>query len=163
MEGHGWIVMQSPQGLGTKIPFSDATGEWDEEDWEDNDMAAPELQLGLSRVRVQKDALLKQLKENLEKHKVEFASALKGWKIEVIEEMERNFVAARGGKGFELHIEAEKPHDHSEDYDHVISLLTASMDDVIILSADEFRQYHDDQWHWKGRHRGLVDTYSVKR
>jgi hypothetical protein len=118
-----------------------------------------EALIGLNRVQINKQKLLEKLKQNREKHKVEYEEALSGWKQDVIAEMEKNLVLAKANE-FHLHIHLEKPTDHSEDYDHVISLLSASEDEIVIISASEFRQYHEDQWRWRGGHEEAVMNYS---
>jgi hypothetical protein len=138
----GWAVFSSPKGF---EPMMESA------------------QLGLDKVRINKSKLLEKLQQNLEKHKAEFEDALAGWKREVVEEMSKNLALATKGEEFRLHVHLEKPHDHSEDYKHVISLLTASEDDIVVISAGEFRQYHDDQWRWKDSHTESVMNYSAKR
>jgi hypothetical protein len=138
----GWVVFASPQGFEEEM-ISDA-------------------QLGLDKVRINKNKLLEKLRENLEKHQSEFKKSLAGWKIEAIEAMTKNLQLAKDDSEFNLSIHLDRPHDHSEDYRHVISLLSASEDDIVVISANEFRQYHDDQWRWKGSHTEALMNYSAK-
>lgn len=143
LEDQGWVVLTSPQGFGEKRMISDA-------------------QLGLDKVRINKNKLLEKLRENLEKHQAEFKKSLAGWKLEVIEAMTKNLQLAKDDSEFNLNINLDRPYDHSEDYKHVISLLSASEDDIVVISANEFRQYHDDQWRWKGSHTEALMNYSAK-
>lgn len=130
---------------------------------QENGMTALDAQLGLDKVRVKKDDLLKKLKENRSKHKEEHIEALKGWKEQVLFKMNENLDLAKNDEKWNLHINEEKPQDHTGDYDHVISLLEASIDDVVVITATEFRQYHDDQWRWKHDHMESVLNYTSRR
>lgn len=124
------------------------------------DMVAELAQLGLDKVRINKDKLVAKLKENRSKHKEEFIAALQGWKTIVLVTLKKNLTLAEKDEEWHLSVSEEKPQDHTKDYDHVISLLEASVDDIVVISAQEFRQYHDDEWRWKGVHTEAFSNYS---
>lgn len=117
----------------------------------------PQKQLGLSHVRLRKDTLLKQLERNLSKHSEEYIEARKLWRIEykeVIEKLTREMYA-NDDDSFEWPRTLDlsvAPVDHSEDYKQVISLLQASVDEELVITASEFAMFHDDHWKWKAQH-----------
>ena len=144
-----------------KNSIDDITSTFEFDTGEEDDMME-HAQLGLDKVRVKKEHLLSALVRNLEKHQKEFKETHEAWKKDAIEKMEENLSAARDGEDVVLYIQLEEPVDHTGEYEHVISLLRASIDDVIVLSSHEFRQYHDDQWDWSGHHRTAMANYSGK-
>jgi hypothetical protein len=125
-------------------------------------VVAEMAQLGLDKVRINKGPLLERLKANREKHKKEFGEALEGWKGEVILKMKEHLRLAQEEDTFELMIDLQKPRDYTKAYDRVITMLEASIDDVIVISDREFQQYHEDNWEWKAHHNMALDTYSNK-
>lgn len=126
-------------------------------------MTAHTLQLGLDKVRVKKEKLLSKLRENLEKHQSEFKEAREAWRGEVILEMKKNLAQAQDGGEIERFIHLDEPIDHSDDYRHVISLLEASEDEILVINSAEFRQYYEDQWRWTEQHKNAIQTYSARR
>ena len=126
-------------------------------------VVALDAQLGLDKVRLDKDPLVERLKKNRDKHQEEYAEIVDGWKGEVILKMKKYLKQAQEENRFRLVIGLDKPVNHTEDYDHIIRMLEASVDDVIILTSREFRQYHEDEWHWKGEHQLAVQNFSKMR
>lgn len=126
-------------------------------------MAAPELQLGLDKVRVNKTVLIDRLHQNLESHQKEYTDAHAQWKKACIAKMEENLTEAKETGELNLYVSLSEPENHSEDYRRIISLLSASIDETLVISAREFRQYHDDEWGWTEQHKMSLDTYSTGR
>jgi hypothetical protein len=126
-------------------------------------MVAIDTTLGLDKVRLKKDELLKKLEENLGKHTEEFKEAHAGWKKTVLVEMKKNLMLAEEGKKWNLIINEAEPEDYSVWYRRIIALLKASIDDVIFLTQGEFRQYYLDEWNWKDAHTNSVSNYSSRR
>ncbi len=125
-------------------------------------MAAAEAQLGLDKVRLNKTALLAVLRENLKKHSAEYKLAQAGWRVATIEAMTAELQKANAGEEFSANLETFPPSDYSGAYEKIIDLLSASVDDIIVLSVGEFDSYYRDQWSWKKSHTMSVTNYSSK-
>ena len=122
-------------------------------------MTAELTQLGLDKVRLQKTALLEKMQANLKTHTAEYEEAHAIWGKVVIEKMAANLEQARADGEIVTGVyEPREPQNHAKEYERMISLLAASIDDTVVISAEEFRWYHDDEWSWKGRH---VEEYNM--
>ena len=118
-----------------------------------------ETQLGLDKVRLEKKELIAKLETNRKKHKQEYEKAFEGWRRKVIEEMSRNLELAKADKEWNLVIREPRPTDHTSDYDAVIALLKASIDEIVVLAVHEFKQYYLDEWTWQPLHKASVMNY----
>ena len=131
---------------------------------------------GLQEVRVSKDSLLEVIKDNRRQHAEQFDLAYAGWKVEVIEDLEKTLrkekkdyrdMLKRYKKSIALweerlaraknddfitdakHFRVAKPTHHIEDYNGAIKKLELSLDDELELTSQDFNQFVMDQWAWK--------------
>jgi hypothetical protein len=58
-------------------------------------------------------------------------------------------------------IDLVQPRDHTSDYDRVIMMLEMSVDDTIVLDANEFDQYVRDVWAWTHYDATTLGEYAV--
>ena len=122
-------------------------------------MTAGMAQLGLDKVRLEKKALLEKMQQNLETHVKEYKEAHAGWRRVVIIKMAANLEKAQAGGKVVVGVwEPKEPENHAREYERTISLLKASIDDTVVITAQEFRWYSDDEWSWKGQH---VEEYNM--
>lgn len=55
------------------------------------------------------------------------------------------------------------PEDHTDEYDKAIGMLEMSVDDTVLITHDEYRQYVLDEWFWKDRNlRALASSRTAK-
>ncbi|MGB1277884.1 MAG: hypothetical protein ACPG77_19215 [Nannocystaceae bacterium] len=118
-----------------------------------------ENSLGLSKVRLKKSDLLTQLRHHYQMHIREYTDARNLWQenyrtklIELVQQMDN--------PEFEYPETIDVPDcptDNRAAYEHVISLLEASLDTEIVLASSEFAKYYNDEWHWKAYHN---ETYA---
>ena len=106
-------------------------------------------QAGLALVKVKKEVLLAKLKENLTSHVDEYNTALEGFHVSVVDELKLLLKKAKAGDKIKRNIQFDEPSCHEEDYKTVIEMLEMSVDDEVYLTSSEFKQYVQDQWHWK--------------
>lgn len=111
-------------------------------------------------VEVDTQELLKRIRENRDKHRAIFESALEGFKTQVIEHLEKRLEQVRKGKVPDLMIRLPQPEDHTEDYDCVIDMLETHTKDTIQISNQEFAMYVRDDWSWKRQFVATASNYT---
>jgi RNA-splicing ligase RtcB len=105
-------------------------------------------------VKVDKDKLLGTLRTNAETHKQDFEIAFAAFQEKVIENVEARLASWKAGNEVTqeaLWINMEVPEDHSEDYERAIEMLAWEVGDEVVLQEQEFREYVQDKWTWKGK------------
>jgi hypothetical protein len=100
-------------------------------------------------VKVNKTDLLKKVKANRESHRDLFLKAQRGYREEVIKELDKMIEDARKGKLIRRSISLPEPIDHTQDYDRVIAMLEMSIEPEIVIDSAQFDQYVLDNWAWK--------------
>ena len=102
----------------------------------------------MQEVKVNKKWLKEVLLENREKHREEYLKAFEGYRSACIEALEENLEALKKGKFRRVMIMESAPEDHTKDYDLIISMLDASVDEEITLLSSEYNNYVRDEWGW---------------
>jgi hypothetical protein len=100
-------------------------------------------------VKVNRVELLSKIKANRDGHRAIFLKAQKGYRLEMIAELEKRLAEARHGKKIVRWMGLPKPQDHTEDYDTVIAMLEMSVDETLEIDYSLFQQYVLDRWSWK--------------
>lgn len=100
-------------------------------------------------VKVERMALLNSIKGNRDAHRALFLKAQEGYRVMMIEELDRMLQEAKDGKHIRRGVSFAEPQDHTEDYDRVIRMLEMSVDKEIEIDANSFDQYVRDRWSWK--------------
>ena len=120
---------------------------------------------GLNTVRVSKTFLLDTLRENRDKHEKAWNEIMDARQKKLIEEYEALYDKVKEQiderlaqvkadrdcipTAIQTHVEAPLPENHTKDYDQVITLIDASLDEEFELNSGEFNQYVNDDWSWK--------------
>jgi len=114
----------------------------------------------INGVKLTKDELLHNVRENLDKHKVDVAEALSLRRgtiaktfANLLEEMEFDVDFQP-----KEHLSFPMPKDHSEDYKKAIRMIEMTTDEVIELTESQFDKLVMDNWGWKS---DLIATSSV--
>jgi hypothetical protein len=102
----------------------------------------------MNSVKVKRQELLTKVRANRDAHRELFRQAQANYRNFVIEELDRMLADAKAGRQIRRAIDLVQPRDHTSDYDRTIMMLEMSVDDVIILAANEFDQYVRDVWAW---------------
>jgi len=110
-------------------------------------------------VTVDRNDLLKRIKENREQHRSVFEAALKGYRTKVISELDKSLADAKAGRNFRTFIALAEPVDQTKDYDRIIGMLEMSVDQTIDLTEDQFSQYVLDDWSWKRNFTEINTSY----
>lgn len=121
-------------------------------------MSTTEMALrGLDVVRLPKDELLRRIEKNRDDHRKIYEEAMAGWKRSVIEALDAAYKDALEGKAYKVAFHLVQPQDHTDEYDTVIELLKASLDDEFELTYGQFSNYVLDKWGWQ---HDFLDTAS---
>lgn len=99
-------------------------------------------------IRINAAKLLTIVKKNRTSHRTLFLKAQKGYREEVITELDRMLKEARDGKRIRRVVELEEPIDQTDAYDRVIGMLEHGTEKEVELTAQEFDWYVRDQWIW---------------
>jgi len=113
----------------------------------------------MEKVTVRKDELLEALKTNREGHRAQFLQAQEGWKIRIVEELERRTEDARNGKFINARFFFQEPEDHTTEYDRAIRMVEMEISDTIVMAEHEFAQYVMDDWGWKAQWAACSSDY----
>ena len=115
----------------------------------------------MNAVKVKREDLLTKVRANREAHRELFLKAQEGYRKLVIEELDKMLADARAGRRISRSINLAEPTDHSSDYERVIMMLEMSVDDAIVLGADEFDQYVRDVWSWSYQTTPMLMSYAA--
>lgn len=103
-------------------------------------------------VKIDKQELLKIVRENKEKHVKEYAESVNDYKAAVIKIAIENLEVAQLGifeKMQKLQSFPPVPASYEDNYARAIRMLELSVEDVIELEDEIFNQLVLDEWHWK--------------
>ena len=115
----------------------------------------------MNTVAVKREELLTKVRTNRDAHRTLFLKAQEGYRKLVIEELDRMLADAKAGRPIARPINLVEPADHTEDYDRVLAMLEMSVDDTVILGAEEFSQYVLDRWTWSRFAISTNKSYAV--
>ena len=111
---------------------------------------------------VDKQELLKILKENRKNHREIFEKALEGFRKQCIEALERKIEKIKKGKLETVSIILPIPEDHTQDYDRIIRMVELNIIDKIELEESESAMYIMDDWAWKRQWTASNTAYLIK-
>jgi hypothetical protein len=115
----------------------------------------------MNTVTVKREELLTMVRTNRDAHRTLFLKAQEGYRKLVIEELDRMLEDAKAARPIARSINLAEPADHTADYDRVLAMLEMSVDDTVILSAQEFNQYVLDNWEWSRLASYTNQSYAV--
>ena len=113
------------------------------------------------QVKVDTKKVLGMVKENRDKHKKDYAEALKGWIEDLKKETAR---AAREAKKLtveetlkegasncyqDVHVSLPPPRQFLNEYDQVIGMLEVCVEDELTLTGKQINAWCHDRWQWK--------------
>lgn len=103
----------------------------------------------MRKVTINQNELLVILRVNRDIHEADYKDAYAGYLetcVEALEEMLKEF---KDGERETVQWTEFPPQSQVKDYDRVIRMLELSVDNEIELTADEFANFVQDDWHWK--------------
>jgi hypothetical protein len=110
---------------------------------------------------VNKQQLLKIIRENRDKHRGVFEEALLGFRLHAVKVLDEKIAALRDGRSPEIRIVVSRPEDHTPDYDRVIRMLEMDTGQEFTLSEERFAQYVMDDWSWKRDWLRMSNRYAA--
>jgi hypothetical protein len=116
----------------------------------------------MKSVKIKSDDLLKVLRENRTTHVSEFNTANEEYRKDVVSEMKKNLKQAQAGGELVTFIQLVQPQNFAASYDTAIKMLEMSADELVELTMQEFQQYVEDNWHWKGTFLASTSMYNAK-
>lgn len=127
----------------------------------------------IETVTVKVSRLLTTLKENLEKHKADYETAMAGYrdakatKLAALNEATNKAVTNNTNENrkavhdaYNAFSRLERPRDHSESYELAIEIMEWSTEDEVELSINDFQCYVRDKWNWKQAFAISVANYA---
>ena len=115
----------------------------------------------MNTVKVKREELLTKVRTNRDAHRTLFLKAQEGYRKLVIEELDRMLADAKAGRSISRSINLAEPVDHTADYDRILAMLEMSVDDTIMLDAQEFNQYVLDNWEWSRLASYTNQSYAI--
>lgn len=115
-------------------------------------------------VNVNRIELLAKLKENLDKHRIEYQEALLEFHVRLVEDLKlaAKKVAKTENpadlKNFSFSIQF--PQNHEQDFVDVIEMLEMSVDETINLDSESFKAYIKNEWQWQHHFRAAKLAYA---
>lgn len=100
-------------------------------------------------VDVNKEHLLDILRANRDKHEVDYEKAKVGFRKLLERELEKKLENLRAGKKVPLHFKNQKPDSHIKDYEDIIGMLEMATKDELKITHTQYKQWVQDDWHWK--------------
>jgi vacuolar-type H+-ATPase subunit E/Vma4 len=114
----------------------------------------------MDSVKVHKSELIAKLQENRAAHRAIYEEALAGYRDVALEKLEAYIARVRGGEVEVITLVLAKPEDHTRDYDRIIAMAEASVDDVLELAEHDFQRYWLDDWNWRQSFLASNSAYS---
>jgi lipoate-protein ligase A len=117
-------------------------------------------------VKVDRQRLLEVLKQNREKHSIEYAQAIKDYRVSLLQDLTAAVaaldVAATPQQISKVKVQFEAPENHDTDFREAIEIFEESVQEHIELDGDTFRQFFKNQWAWRARFQELAGFYNSK-
>lgn len=116
----------------------------------------------MREVKVKKSELLEKVRANRDAHRDLFLKAQEGYRLRIIEELDRSLKDAQEGRRVDLKVLAMPvPEDHTDDYDVVITMLEMEVDDNVIIDDHDIQRFVLDKWDWKVRAMTTNTAYAA--
>ena len=116
----------------------------------------------MENVKLNKKDLLKVIKKNRKKHVEEYESASKIFIEDAIAKLQEMLKVAQTKGRIIQSLGLAEPKSYVESYDTAIRMLEMSVDEVIELSEQEFKQFVEDNWVWKSAFTTTTSFYNSK-
>lgn len=115
----------------------------------------------METVKVTKSVVIGRITKNRDRHRDIFERAMTIYRQKAIERLEDVITALQNGDTPSLIVHLPVPEDHTKDYNAVLDMLDLSVDDEVEISQRDFRCYVRDEWDWKQKFLGTVNSYVV--
>lgn len=116
----------------------------------------------MNAVKINRLELLKIVRENKEKHIVDFNESVEDYKAAAIKLAESNMEKAKSGdleKISQMKAVPSKPVSYETNYNRAIRMLELSVEEIIEVEEDVFNQLVLDEWAWKNSFVASASLY----
>lgn len=113
--------------------------------------------------KMNKSVVLETLKTNLEAHKAIFHEAVEIYRVKVAADLHEKLDLIQAGKPIQHYISLPVPEEHTDDYETVIAMLEAHVDDVVELSQEDYRTYIQNNWAWQRNFLANTTSYTTNK
>jgi len=110
--------------------------------------------------KYKREDLLERIKENRNKHEVNFKEAKENYRIAIVETLTQMLETAKENKKVPHVINLKQPVHYLKDYDRTIKMLEMAQDDIIELSSSDFSRLVMDEWSWSRSFNENTLSYS---
>jgi hypothetical protein len=114
----------------------------------------------MDSVKINRDELLKIVRDNKEKHIKEYNEAVNDFRLAVIKISNENMEIVNAGK-VDIKTLPAKPVSFESNYVRAIRMLELSVDNVIELNQYDFAKLVLDEWEWKQAFSTSNSTYKA--
>lgn len=128
----------------------------------------------LDKLKYKREEVLARVKSNRDKHAAELELAMEGFRLEIIESIQKvledaakELAAVENGgvnawKTAYFYVKPDRPEDHRSDYDQVIDMLEMTQAVELELDRSEFTRYVRDEWDWSAKFAATSSNYIQK-
>jgi len=103
----------------------------------------------MKTINVNRKKLMDVVRGNLAAHIKEYTDMMEEYKKELIPQLQTLVVDAQNStKNFKKTIYLKEPQNHEKAYSKILSMLSMSVDEVIILDSREYDKYVMNEWEW---------------
>jgi len=116
----------------------------------------------MNAVKINRLELLKIVRENKDKHIVDFAESVEDYKKAALKIAESNLALVQTGdvdKIAKIQMQPGKPVSYETNYNRAIRMLELSVEEVIEVEEDVFNQLVLDEWAWKNSFVASASLY----
>lgn len=103
--------------------------------------------------------LLKIVSENREKHRDIVVKAFNKYREMAIKQFELYIKKAKNGQKIIRYLNLTEPKNHIKDYDLIINMLKAHVDETIVVDSTEYMNYVLDNWSWSEQFSSSNSAY----
>jgi hypothetical protein len=117
---------------------------------------------GGSSVNVSRVDLLEKLKTNREIHKADYAEAVIGYRIKLLEDLKAATIVAEKCTDVDLlnlRVPFSYPTSYLTNYDEIIDMMEASVDEIINLDSSSFKSFYKNEWSWSRSFNSTTTLY----
>jgi hypothetical protein len=102
------------------------------------------LRNGNRTIKVNKEELIKKIRENKEAHIIEYKEAVEAYKKEAYKQLDKLKKELDNGN-LNIYLNLTVPINCEKNYDDILEMFIWEQDDIVELSQSEFREYVQDE------------------
>lgn len=111
----------------------------------------------MKNITIKKQQLMSSIYNNCQRHKLQYQEAVEEYKSAIIKYYKE--LAEKMAKDPWCRVEynpPERPRSYVKNYEEVYDMLSYEVNEIVTITADEFRSYVQDEWSWKSSFDQIV-------